>query len=309
MAPRQIKVRDFTSTGERWEFQTHAASFGSSLVFTVPCLICSVPCTSVGDGPIWPLGGQAPNTEFMVLQSWFVLECSSHLVLIAILPRPALISDRCSGAGEWSQMPCMPCPGLGKPGALPGLLSLDSSLFRCCTWFPCCSGWGPACGRPPGLPKLCPGKRVNHKSYQKLLRFPISVCFNVSVMPATPRVPLQRGQVMSWAFDLSSPYSTGIWKWRLSIFSSCLVEPSSPSLVAFTFPSPHTIMLGWQPGNTSHTSIIVSQIFSQWSVYQETVGAPFVLRIVVEVFCCNHCVGWKRSAGWSNTIYNLRFQH
>lgn len=146
MAPRQIKVRDFTSTGERWEFQTHAASFGSSLVFTVPCLICSVPCTSVGDGPIWPLGGQAPNTEFMVLQSWFVLECSSHLVLIAILPRPALISDRCSGAGEWSQMPCMPCPGLGKPGALPGLLSLDSSLFRCCTWFPCCSGWGPACG-------------------------------------------------------------------------------------------------------------------------------------------------------------------
>ena len=123
---------------------------------------------------------------------------------------------------------CTPCLSLRKPGALPGLLCLGSSLYQAWTSFPCYLGWNPPCSLI-GFPSSAQESTPNHRSYQKLSCFSVSVCLDVSIMAPTPRVPLQREQGSHG--HLGSPPCTalGSGSGRLSVFSSCVDGPSSMS--------------------------------------------------------------------------------
>ena len=142
---------------------------------------------------------------------------------------------------------CTPCLSLGKPGALPGLLCLGSSLYQDWASFPCYLGWNPPCSLI-GFPSSAQESTTNHRSCQKLSCFSVSVCLDVSIMVPTPWVPLQRGQG-SYGYLISPPcIALGSGSGRLSVFSSCVegsssMSHSAPSWCGVDTPLPFTFMV------------------------------------------------------------------
>lgn len=216
--------------GERRAFQTHAVCFGSLLVSAVPWLICLFPMLVLEMGWSSHLELRHP-----ILSSWFCLWSQSPWRLQPLRPDcsvPLLLSslNPCSRAGGGPRSLVCLAPALGARSTA-RLLSLPVLPF-----VPMLLSVGP-CLWPPRLPE----GNTNHESYQNLLYFPISVCMDV-IMPSAPRVPLEGTREVMGIWSLF-PYSTGIWKRKAFHFLLPWYHIFLLPEVAFTFPSPCTIMM------------------------------------------------------------------